>query len=39
MTSPRRHFLEAGIHLHLLKPVDDEALNCLLERFKAIIEK
>jgi CheY-like chemotaxis protein len=32
----RRRSAEAGIHLNLLKPVDDEALNCLLERFKAI---
>ena len=33
----RRHSAEAGIHLHLLKPVDGEAINRLLERFQAII--
>jgi CheY-like chemotaxis protein len=35
----RRRSKEAGIHLHLLKPVDGEALNRLLERFKAIIQR
>jgi CheY-like chemotaxis protein len=35
----RRRSTEAGIHLHLLKPVDGEALNCLLERFKAVIQR
>jgi CheY-like chemotaxis protein len=33
----RRHSAEAGIHLHLLKPVDGEAINRLLHRFQAII--
>jgi CheY-like chemotaxis protein len=33
----RRRSLEAGIHLHLLKPVDPEDLEKLLERFKTTI--
>ena len=33
----RRRSVEAGIHLHLLKPVDPEALETLLERLKTII--
>ena len=33
----RRRSAEAGIHLHLLKPVDGEAINRLLHRFQAII--
>ena len=35
----RRRSKEAVIHLHLLKPVDGEALNRLLHRFKAIIQR
>ena len=35
----RRRSKEAGIHLHLLKPVDGEALNRLLQRFQAIIQR
>ena len=35
----RRRSTEAGIHLHLLKPIDGEALNRLLSRFKAIIQR
>jgi CheY-like chemotaxis protein len=35
----RRRSAEAGMHLHLLKPVDPEALNQLLETFKAVIRK
>ena len=35
----RRRSKEAVIHLHLLKPVDGEALNRLLERFKAILQR
>jgi CheY-like chemotaxis protein len=35
----RSRSAQAGIHLHLLKPVDSQALNQLLERFKAIIGK
>jgi CheY-like chemotaxis protein len=33
----RRRSREAGIHLHLLKPVDPEELKELLARFKTII--
>ena len=33
----RRRSLEAGIHLHLLKPVDPEELEKLLERAKTIL--
>jgi CheY-like chemotaxis protein len=33
----RRRSLEAGIHLHLLKPVEPEELKELLARFKTII--
>jgi CheY-like chemotaxis protein len=32
----RRRSLEAGIHLHLLKPVDPERLKKLIERFKTV---
>jgi CheY-like chemotaxis protein len=35
----RRRSTEAGIHLHLLKPIDGEALNRLLSRFQAIIQR
>ena len=35
----RRRCAEAGIHLHLLKPVDSETLNRVLEKFKAMIGK
>jgi CheY-like chemotaxis protein len=35
----RRRSAEAGIFLHLLKPVDPEALGRLLARFKAVIGK
>ena len=35
----RRRSKEAGIHLHLLKPVDGEALNRLLQRFQAVIAR
>jgi two-component system CheB/CheR fusion protein len=35
----RRRSAEAVIHLHLLKPVDGEALNRLLHRFQAIIQR
>jgi CheY-like chemotaxis protein len=35
----RRRSAEAGIHLHLLKPVDGEALNRLLQRFQAVIAR
>ena len=35
----RRRCGEARIHLHLLKPVDPETLNRVLERFKAILGK
>jgi len=35
----RRCSKEAGIHLHLLKPVDGEALNRLLQRFQAVIAR
>jgi CheY-like chemotaxis protein len=35
----RRRSTEAGIHLHLLKPVDGEALNRLLQRFQAVIAR
>jgi CheY-like chemotaxis protein len=35
----RRRSAESGMHLHLLKPVDPEYLNRLLERFKALIGK
>jgi CheY-like chemotaxis protein len=34
----RRHSAEAGIDLHLVKPVDPERLQTLLGRFQAIIE-
>jgi CheY-like chemotaxis protein len=35
----RRRSEEAGIHINLLKPVDCEALNRLLQRFKTIIQR
>jgi CheY-like chemotaxis protein len=35
----QRRSLEAGIDLHLVKPVDPDALQRLLRRFKAIIER
>ena len=35
----RRRSEEGGIHLHLLKPVDGEALNRLLQRFQAVIAR
>ena len=35
----RRRSKEAGIHLHLLKPIDGEALNRLLQRFQAVIAR
>jgi len=33
----RRLATEAGIHLHLLKPVDPEMLRAILQRFQAVI--
>jgi two-component system, OmpR family, response regulator len=33
----RRRSAEAGIHLHLVKPVDPERRLCLLRRFKSLV--
>ena len=35
----RRRSTEAGIHLHWLKPIDGEALDRLLHRFQALIQR
>jgi two-component system, OmpR family, response regulator len=35
----RRNSREAGIDLHLLKPVDPVALQCVLTRFQALIKE